>query len=92
MLDTVKERSLYDYNVEVDSEDKILTLSTCTVAYGLNARSNYRFVIVAKLITDPENDYVNKNASFVINADAPIPKSYKDEFSEYVSSWKPSEN
>ena len=91
MLDTVKERSLYDYNVEVDSEDKILTLSTCTVAYGLNARSNYRFVIVAKLVEDPATQHIEKNASFTINADAPVPSTYKEEFNGYVKNWKPGE-
>ena len=91
MLETVQERSLYDYDVEVSTEDKILTLSTCTVAYGLSARSNYRFVIVAKLVENPEIDHIDKNASFTINEDAPIPSTYKDEFKDYIANWKPSE-
>ena len=91
MLDTITDRSLYDYGVEVTVDDKILTLSTCTVGYGLNSRSNYRFVVVAKLVTDPDT-HVNKNASITINADAPVPGTYKEEFSEYAATWKPSEN
>jgi len=92
MLRTVQERSIYDYDVEVTTGDQILTLSTCTVAYGLQARDNYRFVIVAKLVTDVANEHVDKNASFVLNANAPIPETYKEEFNGYLSSWKPSED
>ena len=29
-VNTLKKRSVYNYNVEVDGEDSILTLSTCT--------------------------------------------------------------
>ncbi len=91
MLQTVQERSLYDYDVEVNEGDRILTLSTCTVGYGLNSRSNYRFVIVAKLVKDPAVNHVDKNASFVINEDAPVPNSYEKEFKDYAKNWKPSE-
>ncbi|MBQ6878512.1 MAG: class B sortase [Oscillospiraceae bacterium] len=91
MLDTITERSLYDYGVEVTAADRILTLSTCTVGYGLNSRSNYRFVVVAKLVTDPAVEHVERNASITINADAPVPGTYKEEFAEYAASWKPSE-
>ena len=91
MLEAAQRRSIYDYDVEVDTNDRILTLSTCTVAYGLNARSNYRFVIVAKLVEDPATEHISKNASFTIKADAPVPDTYKTEFEEYVATWKPSE-
>ena len=91
MLEMAKSRSLYDYNVEVTEEDQILTLSTCTVAYGLSARADYRFVIVAKLVENTEG-LLEKNASFTINSDAPVPGSFKDEFNKYVLNWKPSEN
>ncbi len=91
MLEAIQRRSIYDYDVEVTKEDNILTLSTCTVAYGLNARSNYRFVIVAKLVEDPEVNHISKNASFTIKEDAPIPETYRAEFEEYLETWKPSE-
>ena len=88
MLETVQKRSIYDYDVEVSTEDRILTLSTCTVGFGINNRDNYRFVVVAKLVEDTEN-LMTKNAKFTINADAPIPGTYKDDFAKYASSWKP---
>lgn len=86
VLETMKDRSLYDYEVEVGNEDKILTLSTCTVGFGLSNRARYRFVIVAKLVRDTDNLIVKK-ANFQINEDAPIPETYKDEFSEYIKTW-----
>lgn len=91
MIDMIQARSLYDYDVEVTSEDKILTLSTCTVAYGLSARADYRFVIVAKLVTDTEN-LTERNASFSINSDAPVPSSFESEFKKYSLNWKPSKD
>ncbi len=90
LIDTVRERSLYNYDVDVTTDDKILTLSTCTVGYGLGNRERYRFVIVAKLVEDEES-LVVKNASFTINADAPIPDTYADDFNGYIESWEPSE-
>ena len=89
LIDTARERSLYDYDVEVTTDEKILTLSTCTVGYGLGNRERYRFVIVAKLVED-EEALVVRNASFTINADAPIPDTYAEEFNGYAENWKPS--
>lgn len=42
-LSTIKERSLYDFNVTLSKRDKILTLSTCSGEYN-------RIVVHAKLI------------------------------------------
>ena len=42
-LDTIKKRSLYDFNTNLDKDDKILTLSTC---YSDTERT----VVHAKLI------------------------------------------
>ena len=89
LLDTVKERSLYKYDVDVTTNDKILTLSTCTVGFGLQKRANYRFVVVAKLVSDT-SDLRVKNASFTINADAPVPSTFADAFKDYAANWKPS--
>lgn len=48
-LNTIKQRSYYNYNIEVNENDKILTLSTCTGA-GKN-----RIVVHAKQINLEEN-------------------------------------
>ncbi len=40
----LKERSNYDYGIDINSDDKIITLSTCDI------RNNYRIVLHAKLI------------------------------------------
>lgn len=46
-----QEKSLYNYDVTVGPEDKILTLSTCTVKYGAQDNS-HRFVVMARLLPD----------------------------------------
>ena len=43
-LEKLKSRSIYDFNVDVNSNDKILTLSTCANNNG------YRVVLHAKKI------------------------------------------
>ena len=43
-----KAKSRQNYNVSVTSEDKIITLSTCTRMYGNT--NNQRFVVMAKLV------------------------------------------
>lgn len=48
-LDTIKDRSIYNFNTNLSSEDKILTLSTC---YSDNVRT----VVHAKLIKKSTNN------------------------------------
>jgi sortase B len=43
-IDTMKSRSIYDFNINVSTSDKLLTLSTCYNDYGM------RLVVQAKLI------------------------------------------
>lgn len=48
-IDTIKNRSVYEFNTEISTDDKILTLSTCT------ADNTGRIVLHAKLIkTNPK--------------------------------------
>lgn len=47
-LDTIMERSIYDFDMEVDVYDKILTLSTCKNDFGK------RIVVHAKLLKKEE--------------------------------------
>ena len=86
MLEIMKERSIYNYDVEVSGDDRIITLSTNTVGYGLNARARYRFIIVAKIIENQE-EATNEFASFKINVNAPIPSTYEEEFKNYITYW-----
>ncbi len=72
LINTAKSRSLYTYNVPVTKSDKILTLSTCTVGWGLATRENYRFVVMAKLVSDPKTA-MKTEATFVANPDAVLP-------------------
>ncbi len=45
-------RSLHNFDTEITTSDNILTLSTCTRAYGASA--DQRFVVMAKLLTEEE--------------------------------------
>lgn len=49
IVDEAKSKSLYDYGVEVGEDDKLLTLSTCTIKYG-KEDTEHRFVVMAKLV------------------------------------------
>lgn len=68
LLTEVLDSSLYEYDVEVTEDDKLLTLSTCTYYTPDNPNylgypNNYRFVVMAKLV---DRDEANKTeASFV---------------------------
>ena len=53
IINEAKARSLHDFDVDVNSSDKILTLSTCTRAYGQT--SQQRFVVMARLMRDGES-------------------------------------
>ena len=42
-------QSIYDYGVTVRPDDKILTLSTCTIKYG-EGDTQHRFVVMGRLL------------------------------------------
>ena len=66
IVNEARERSEYDYNdVEVNGDDKIITLSTCSYKYG--QRNDVRFIVMAKLMT--EDDPLVETANITINAD-----------------------
>ncbi len=52
IIDEARLRSLHQYDVDVNSDDKILTLSTCTRRYG--DRADQRFVVMARLLRPGE--------------------------------------
>ena len=57
-------RSMHNFSVDVKSSDKILTLSTCTRAYG--KRADQRFVVMARKVRKGEKLTVNatENVNF----------------------------
>lgn len=52
MIREAKARSMHEYDVDVNENDKILTLITCTRAYGKTP--NQRFVVMARLMRSGE--------------------------------------
>lgn len=52
IISGAKARSRHNFDVEVSTSDKILTLSTCTRAYGSSDRQ--RFVVMARLLRSDE--------------------------------------
>lgn len=69
LANEAKARSIYNYDVEVGPQDKILTLSTCTVKFG--QRNDIRFLIMAKLV--PAEEKLVSQAAFTINPDPQQP-------------------
>ncbi len=53
IVEKAREGSLYDYNVDVTADDRILTLSTCSVKHGTSGE--YRFVVMARLLREGES-------------------------------------
>lgn len=70
MIGEARERSLHDYAVEVDSTDKLLTLSTCTRAYG--KREDQRFVVMARQLRPGED--ISAAPVITANADFKAPQ------------------
>ena len=52
VISGAKARSRHIYDVDVDSSDRIITLSTCTRAYGKSDRQ--RFVVMARQLREGE--------------------------------------
>lgn len=64
-INQVKSSSIYDYDVEVDENDSVITLATCTRFFGLGKQE--KFVVVGRLLRDNEkmNNYeVKKNEKY----------------------------
>ncbi len=65
-----RDRSLYDIPVDINSDDEIITLSTCCYDFD-----NARFVILGRLVRDDEASEVDVN-SITINKDVLYSKEY----------------
>lgn len=63
-----RDRSLYDYDVDVTQADELLLLQCCTFEFGADeVGQSCRFIIVGKLVDENEN--LKETASFTINED-----------------------
>ena len=74
LLKKAQDLSFYDYDVEVSSNDKILTLSTCTYRMAddtkLHYPNDYRYVVMAKLL--PADAVLEDTVSLTVTKNAPV--------------------
>ena len=74
LLKKAQDLSFYNYDVEVSSNDKILTLSTCTYRMAddtkLHYPNDYRYVVMAKLL--PANAVLEDTVSLTVTKNAPV--------------------
>ena len=72
VIDEARSLSFFDYDVDVDSNDKIITLSTCIDAYYKNGvrQTNQRLVIMGKLV---KGDEASSSVTVTTNKDAKTP-------------------
>lgn len=64
-IKTLKKNSIYDYDVDVNKDDKIISVATCTRFFGLDDYKDFR--IVGRLVRKNEklNNYsVKKNSNY----------------------------
>ncbi len=65
-----RDGSIYEYDVDVTKDDKILTLSTCSVKHGDD--STHRLVVMARLLREGESYEDNLKAPAVRNVSSPV--------------------
>lgn len=74
LLKKAQDLSFYNYDVEVSSNDKILTLSTCTYRMAddtkLHYPNDYRYVVMAKLL--PADAVLEDTISLTVTKNAPV--------------------
>ena len=74
LLKKAQDLSFYNYDVEVSSNDKILTLSTCTYRMAddtkLHYPNDYRYVVMAKLL--PADAVLEDTVSLTVTNNAPV--------------------
>lgn len=74
LLKKAQDLSFYNYDVEVSSNDKILTLSTCTYRMADDTKllypNDYRYVVMAKLL--PADAVLEDTVSLTVTKNAPV--------------------
>lgn len=73
LVSEATKRSYYVYDVQVNADDKILTLSTCTYNYDPGYPNNYRYVVMARLVGDGEP--IKDSASLEANTERKLPQA-----------------
>lgn len=71
MIKTVRDQSVFDYDVEISKDDKFLTLSTCVYSLpdvgAIKYPSPYRYAVMARLVGPDEK--LKKEAKLTVNKD-----------------------
>ena len=75
IVDEVRQRSLFTTDVDVQKDDKVLTLSTCT--YELGTSIDTRFVVVARMVRDGESEAVDVSKA-KLNPNPHYPQAWYD--------------
>ncbi|MDR2931532.1 MAG: class B sortase [Oscillospiraceae bacterium] len=70
LIKELQNRSMFDFGVDVEKTDRILTLSTCTRQYSAGAQQ--RFIVVARLLRDGESE--KDSVSVSVNSDMKRPR------------------
>jgi sortase B len=81
-FDEIASRSLYSTGIDVNTDDKILTLSTCTRDMDISTRrgeTNARCVLVARLIRDGESEEVDTSLA-TVNGNPRYPQIWYDKY------------
>lgn len=81
-FDEIASRSLYSTGIDVNTDDKILTLSTCTRDMDISTRrgeTNARCVLVARLIRDGESEEVDTSLA-TVNENPRYPQIWYDKY------------
>jgi sortase B len=69
LLGELKDRSMYDFDVDLKTTDRIITLSTCTRQYNMG--SQQRFIVVARLLRKGETE--DDEVTVTVNKDMKKP-------------------
>lgn len=75
LMEDVKTRSEYNYPISINSDDKLITLSTCSYKFGpYNINPNQRFVVMGRLLQ--ENAVLKDNVEISVNTNKKEPDFY----------------
>ncbi len=95
--DEIQQRSYIHTGVDVQPDDKLLTLSTCTYFFDRNGKlENARFAVIARLVRDGESEEVDVS-NVTVNENVRYPQLYYDVFGgsnpwRNASKWVPESN